>query len=747
MPQPSNFLRQFFTRYKNTLNLIRDSISIKTDVQRKNFLIERFAIQLVALWLLDSIGAWKANLITNFKRLIEENANYYSDFILPLLKTLKNEQFLLVTTEELDLIEAQNELFYNINSHNLDNGRLPIFRLLESYKWSIDEKNTEKRVEVLTPYVLSYLYEMSISRGTTGTVYTPPSIADYITKTALQKLSKNVNNKNKLPAELVVLDPAMGTGNFILSALFILEEYYTKTKKQESNKVELVSVRKAIVANQLYGIDLDPYAVKICILRLFFALLAAKLKNKSIDLANIPFTTNFFVGDTLTTLNTNPLKTKKWDIILMNPPYVRAKEIPTTKKKLYKKYFRTAYGAFDLSILFIELALKTLNENGVLGCIASNKWLIADFGKKLRKEIVEKYSITEIVDCSDAELFDDVQIATVITFIENKAKSDVVLVKKLQSKDEQQLQFVRSSYIRTSEIKSEDDNYRIHLLDREVVNQILEQIERFSVKLENMADVRTGVMGFKYWSMSDYVSEKAITPTHLKLLNNSLIGQYSTMWGSKSVKLYGKTYSKLYLDISCPSMTASTRNFFKKQKIVVRGIGKKTTAYADTEGVALSVAVHGIIPNSSNISLYYLTAILNSPIIDWYHKTKWYTARIPQGSLRYPVAFWKTIPIKTGKYMDIIDKLSKILHHLLKEKHRTLAYEVRKLIDGLIYDIYLDISDCSSEALEKNMLEKFKTFNMSNLSSLKQLLKDKTVKRFIEKIYSNALVKNMLQKN
>ena len=163
--------------------------------------------------------------------------------------------------------------------------------------------------------------------------------------------------------------------------------------------------------------------------------------------------------------------------------------------------------------------------------------------------------------------------------------------------------------------------------------------------------------------------------------------------------------------------------------------------------MVLSVAVHGIIPNSSNISLYYLTAILNSPIIDWYHKTKWYTARIPQGSLRYPVAFWKTIPIKTGKYMDIIDKLSKILHHLLKEKHRTLAYEVRKLIDGLIYDIYLDISDCSSEELEKNMLEKFKTFNMSNLSSLKQLLKDKTVKRFIEKIYSNALVKNMLQKN
>lgn len=77
-----------------------------------------------------------------------------------------------------------------------------------------------------------------------GVFYTPPDVADYITRTAIQL-------HTDAPSTLTVLDPACGTGVFLRSAL----KYILALNTTASDAF-------AVASRCLYGIDIDPLAVQ-----------------------------------------------------------------------------------------------------------------------------------------------------------------------------------------------------------------------------------------------------------------------------------------------------------------------------------------------------------------------------------------------------------------------------------------------------------------------------------------------------
>jgi hypothetical protein len=91
-------------------------------------------------------------------------------------------------------------------------------------------------------------------------------------------------------------------------------------------------------------------------------------------------------------------------------------------------------------------------------------------------------------------------------------------------------------------------------------------------------------------------------------------------------------------------LSVKTLEFFRTPKIVVRGVARRLTAALDNEGVGLLVAVHGIVP--TEVDPQFLTGLLNSKLFNWLHLNSFYSARIPEGSLRYPVSFFKKLPIR-----------------------------------------------------------------------------------------------------
>ena len=86
-----------------------------------------------------------------------------------------------------------------------------------------------------------------------------------------------------------------------------------------------------------------------------------------------------------------------FDVVIGNPPYVRVQNLSYKEIDYYKTTFKCAYKRVDISILFIELTNRILNEKGIISFITSNQFLKADYGLKIRKFILEIYLFKKLL--------------------------------------------------------------------------------------------------------------------------------------------------------------------------------------------------------------------------------------------------------------------------------------------------------------------------------------------------------------
>ncbi|PKL47967.1 MAG: hypothetical protein CVV39_04990 [Planctomycetes bacterium HGW-Planctomycetes-1] len=239
-----------------------------------------------------------------------------------------------------------------------------------------------------------------------GMHYTPDSLVDYIVKRALRPLLNTPDNLSQIR----IIDPACGSGLFLLKAYEVLADCWQKTFGNFSAKDA-----KFILENSLFGIDIDEQAVLETKKNL---LQKACLSER--DYVNI--NKNIAVGDALflrpsstlippseqefNGLLTNEFFTKhSFDCVIGNPPYVRIQNTPREKRERYALSYTTAAGRFDIAALFLELSEYLLSEKGRLGFIVSNKILSTAGAKKIRFFLLKHFSIEEIVDLGDTKLF------------------------------------------------------------------------------------------------------------------------------------------------------------------------------------------------------------------------------------------------------------------------------------------------------------------------------------------------------
>lgn len=162
--------------------------------------------------------------------------------------------------------------------------------VLESYRFVGRESGTEVGVD---PAMLGTVFEElmgSEERGASGTFYTPPRlvsecVADALEPVLRQRVGERIWAKICDSAELSprdvarvedaisdlrVIDPAMGSGAFLLGVL----EYLVGVLEKVSSEDRASLVRRVIATN-LYGVDVSASAVTITELRLWLALVAA----------------------------------------------------------------------------------------------------------------------------------------------------------------------------------------------------------------------------------------------------------------------------------------------------------------------------------------------------------------------------------------------------------------------------------------------------------------------------------------
>lgn len=168
-------------------------------------------------------------------------------------------------------------------------------------------------------------------------------------------------------------------------------------------------------------------------------------------------------------------------------------------------------------------------------------------------------------------------------------------------------------------------------------DSIYQKINR-CIKFGKSFKVRTGVMGFEYWKMEEFIHDRRKSESDVRIATNSYVERYCFLWG-KQINLYKKKFTEPHVDLRQMPVSSSTKELYRtKGKLIVRGVARRMTAMIDTKGTAFLVAVHSIIPSQSYDPLLIL-GVINSSFFNWIHKDRFYLGRIPEGSLKYPVSF------------------------------------------------------------------------------------------------------------
>jgi type I restriction-modification system DNA methylase subunit len=178
-----------------------------------------------------------------------------------------------------------------------------------------------------------------------GAFYTPLFVVDYITnRIILENHDKDIN----------VIDPACGSGIFLVSALFKLKQKTGKSYKE-------------LVEKNLFGIDIDPRAVKRT--KIVLSLVVFEEEGE------IPQKFNIYNGNSLDRkFLKSILNDQKFSAVVGNPPYVRIQNLDENTRNLIRKYWRFIQGDTDIFIPFFELGIELLKEGGRMGYITPNSY-------------------------------------------------------------------------------------------------------------------------------------------------------------------------------------------------------------------------------------------------------------------------------------------------------------------------------------------------------------------------------------
>ncbi|HEY0156103.1 MAG TPA: N-6 DNA methylase [Thermoanaerobaculia bacterium] len=145
--------------------------------------------------------------------------------------------------------------------------RRVVEEVFEKFDFRIDEGGAGTHVD---PAMLGKVFESLMAddeRAASGSFYTPKEIVDVLTERAIREWLGD-GGVEKL-ATITVIDPACGSGAFLLSALGIIEKLWRERAEDVPR-----DLRRRIVANSLFGVDLKAEAVRLCELRLWLAIVS-----------------------------------------------------------------------------------------------------------------------------------------------------------------------------------------------------------------------------------------------------------------------------------------------------------------------------------------------------------------------------------------------------------------------------------------------------------------------------------------
>ena len=346
-----------------------------------------------------------------------------------------------------------------------------------------------------------------------------------------------------------------------------------------------------------------------------------------------------------------------FDIVIGNPPYVSA--VTMARDEAIKVYFKEKYplatGSYDLYLLFLLKATQLTSSNGVYTWIIPNKFLIADYAKKTKSELIENFGLKYSINVSNFNVFDGIGVYPIIIFGSKSQKSSFQELLLEQYKD------------LTSRIFASPLKLKSH-----------KTFKDFGI------EINSGATGFQAQQLKEIVSNVS-TLGSIPFSVSGNIDRYK--WTNSSVRYMGDNYNVAFINNSTNVVANSKWNFWNNPKIVIAGMTKVIeSVYVDIP-LGLGVGVYGIY-NFGGFDPYCLTSILNSKYLTYYFLIKFKDKHLAGGYLAINKSTIQEFPLVEipKETQQKLSDISKKVHELVKQGKSTNSYEEQ--INFIVYKLY-----------------------------------------------------------
>lgn len=242
--------------------------------------------------------------------------------------------------------------------------------------------------------LISNIYEQFLNKQQyeNKAYYTPSFLVDYITNRTIKPF---LNKPNKFDSNCKVLDPACGSGIFLIETLrkiIFKEEQLSNNEKISPERLQ------KLVENNIFGIDKDEDAINIAIFSLYITLLDYQ-DPKCILSFTFPHLKgqNFFVGNFFDTKNSFNQKLNNFDFILSNPPYGEIKDEHHT---YWFKNNKIPVNDNQIAQSFLVRSKDFCNSKTTVSMIVLSKMLYNVKAEKFRKFFLKNFCLKEVLELS-----------------------------------------------------------------------------------------------------------------------------------------------------------------------------------------------------------------------------------------------------------------------------------------------------------------------------------------------------------
>ncbi|MDZ7698522.1 MAG: TaqI-like C-terminal specificity domain-containing protein [Deltaproteobacteria bacterium] len=554
-----------------------------------------------------------------------------------------------------------------------------------------------------------------------GVYYTPTYIVDYIVKETVGKL---VEGKKPGPrggvSKLRILDPACGSGSFLLGAYQYLLDWhrdeYLKddpVKWAEGKDPRLyqksgddwrltTDERKRILLNNIYGVDKDDQAVEVTKLSLLLKVLEGEDEETiqrqlslfqqralpdlgdNIKCGNSLIGSDFYDGqqgnlfddEDIYRINAfdwdkefpEIMKNGGFDAVIGNPPYVDIKALPDPDVRYIFSKYRFANNRINLFACFIERCFQLLKPaSSRFSMIVPTALLSQDSYKKLRKWITTEHKIDSLIRLPNESFgatAGEVKVDTVIFVFQPKLE-----------KGHQTEIIAYSGYDRISNIdlntaqvagKIDQNNLSVepdfvwYLNVTEAEERVLRKCEQDIVSLECCVDFCLGLTPYdKYKGHTpEQISKKVFHATFKK------DDTFKKLLAGNDVGRYWVRWNgKKWISYGPWLGALREQRFFTEPRILVKQIidwtNKRIWAgFTNQELYNTQNAFNIIMKSDSLLSLEFILGLLNSKLMSFYHRKRF----LDEFKMRFQKILIKDCRRFPVKEMDMSIRQNKDLH-------------------------------------------------------------------------------------